>query len=41
MPLASFMLHMYRYEDMIEIFTKLYLMTINRVIVPCIGDAFG
>jgi hypothetical protein len=29
-PLVDFIVHMYRSEDMIAIFTKLYSMTINR-----------
>jgi hypothetical protein len=41
MPFVDFIVHMYRYEGMIVIFTKLYLTTTNRCIVSCIEDTFS
>jgi hypothetical protein len=40
MPLFKFIAYMYMLEGMIVILLKLYLVIINRRIVPCIGHAF-
>jgi hypothetical protein len=40
MLLLDFIVYMYRFEDIIVIFMKLYLITINRVTISCIGDVF-
>jgi hypothetical protein len=40
MSFVDFIVHKYRFKDMIAIFTKMYLMTINRGIMPCIDTRF-
>jgi hypothetical protein len=39
-PLGSFVVHVYRADDMNVIFMKLYPITINRCTVSCKGDTF-
>lgn len=39
-PLVDFIVHMYRINDMIVIFTKLYLTAIYRETVSCIETLF-
>jgi hypothetical protein len=39
-PLVDFIVHVYRSEGMIVIFTKFYLITINSSTLPCITNTF-
>jgi hypothetical protein len=39
-PLVEFIVHMYRIEDIIVIFMKLYSTTINKGTMPCIETLF-